>query len=92
MKPPARDIAIDALEDLWRNYDDAKAPAAKFLLKLRPQIMASETKPNTAPAKNGVQLAEDTKNHTPSAPPADDTPDGEQMKNNPAGLPVAAAG
>ncbi|KAI9728264.1 MAG: hypothetical protein M1834_007757 [Cirrosporium novae-zelandiae] len=39
LKPPARDICIDALEDLWRNYDDARGPAKKLLTKWRPHVL-----------------------------------------------------
>lgn len=113
MKPPARDIAIDALEDLWRNCkpsdtsrstpsanvylsdDDAKAPTAKHLAKWRPQVLASEGKPNPAPAPNSQQQAEDSKS-APSSAPSKHSPaiknESEQMKNNQAGQAVAAAG
>ena len=113
MKPPARDIAIDALEDLWRNCkssdtgpirpfadlhppdDDAKAPTAKHLAKWRPQVLASESKPNPAPVPNGLQYPEDSKSTSSSAPPAPSPTvkaEGEQMKKNQAGQAVAAAG
>ncbi|KAL8730625.1 MAG: hypothetical protein Q9166_003938 [cf. Caloplaca sp. 2 TL-2023] len=48
VRPPVREMCIDALEDLWRNFDDAKAPAAKLLKKLRPQIL-NEDPPNNPP-------------------------------------------
>ncbi|KAF2099355.1 hypothetical protein NA57DRAFT_38555 [Rhizodiscina lignyota] len=49
LKPPAREKAIDAVEDLWRNYSDAKGAAAKVLTKWRPHILQEE--PNGAAIK-----------------------------------------
>ena len=37
-------MCIDALEDLWRNYDDARAPTTKLLAKWRPHVL-EEKKP-----------------------------------------------
>ncbi|KAL8860088.1 MAG: hypothetical protein Q9178_003352 [Gyalolechia marmorata] len=45
VRPPVREICIDALVDLWRNFEDAKAPAAKLLKKLRPNVL-DENPPN----------------------------------------------
>ncbi|TVY68802.1 mRNA cleavage and polyadenylation specificity factor complex subunit pta1 [Lachnellula suecica] len=36
MRPPVRDIALDAVEDIWNTYEDAKPIAAKYLTKWRP--------------------------------------------------------
>ncbi|KFY05550.1 hypothetical protein V492_08460 [Pseudogymnoascus sp. VKM F-4246] len=46
MRPPVREIALDAVEDVWRNYDDAKPMAAKYLTKWRPGFIErnSDTK------------------------------------------------
>ncbi|KAI9846489.1 MAG: hypothetical protein M1837_003909 [Sclerophora amabilis] len=66
LRPPAREISLDALEDLWRNYEDARASAAKLLVKYRPHVLQAEPKPSVAeedikaasispsPAPNGV--------------------------------------
>ncbi|MCJ1229181.1 hypothetical protein MMC12_005846 [Toensbergia leucococca] len=43
LRPPVREICIDALEDLWRNYDDAKGPTTKLLSKWRPHILERKT-------------------------------------------------
>ncbi|KAL8704459.1 MAG: hypothetical protein Q9201_002375 [Fulgogasparrea decipioides] len=48
VRPPVRDICIDALEDLWRNYDDAKPPTSKVLKKVRPEVL-NEGTPNQPP-------------------------------------------
>lgn len=95
MKLPAREIAIDALEDLWRNYDDAKAPTAKLLAKWRPQVLASESRPNLASAPNGLQHPEDsnsTYSPAPSLPSQGVKAEDETMKKNHASQAVAAAG
>ncbi|KAF2452702.1 hypothetical protein BDY21DRAFT_424984 [Lineolata rhizophorae] len=42
LRPPVRELCIDALEDLWRNYEDARAPAAKHLAKWRPQVLQQQ--------------------------------------------------
>ncbi|KAL1633214.1 hypothetical protein SLS56_003077 [Neofusicoccum ribis] len=39
MRPPVRDQCIDAVEDLWRNYDGAKGLTTKLLNKWRPQVL-----------------------------------------------------
>ena len=39
MKPPAREICIDAVEDLWRNFEDARMSAQKLLVKWRPGVL-----------------------------------------------------
>ncbi|TGO89217.1 hypothetical protein BPOR_0119g00040 [Botrytis porri] len=36
MRPPVRDLALDAVEDIWNTYDNAKPIAAKYLKKWRP--------------------------------------------------------
>ncbi|KAI9769665.1 MAG: hypothetical protein M1840_003902 [Geoglossum simile] len=38
LRPPARELCLDVLEDLWRNYDDARAAAAKILTRWRPTV------------------------------------------------------
>ncbi|KAF5876180.1 putative mrna cleavage and polyadenylation specificity factor complex subunit protein [Botrytis fragariae] len=52
MRPPVRDLALDAVEDIWNTYDNAKPIAAKYLKKWRPGFEDrlkgddEETKPN----------------------------------------------
>lgn len=92
MKPPARNIAIDALEDLWRNYDGAKAPAAKHLAKWRPQVIAADSKPSTASNTNGVK-PEDPRSPPPlPAPSTSSNVEGEQVRKTQGSPAVAAAG
>ncbi|KFY18673.1 hypothetical protein V493_08428 [Pseudogymnoascus sp. VKM F-4281 (FW-2241)] len=65
MRPPVREIALDAVEDVWRTYDDAKPMAAKYLTKWRPGFIErnndtkedSESKLITgAEGQNGVPV------------------------------------
>ncbi|KAI9709354.1 MAG: hypothetical protein M1820_003474 [Bogoriella megaspora] len=42
-RPPARDMAIDALEDLYRNNQEARPSAAKLLKKWRPNVLEEVT-------------------------------------------------
>lgn len=42
LKPPMREMGLDALEDLWRNYSDAKGAAAKVLTRWRPHVLQEE--------------------------------------------------
>ena len=38
-RPPVRQMALDALEDLWRRNEDARKPAEKHLAKYRPDVV-----------------------------------------------------
>ena len=91
MKLPARCIALDALEDLWRNHDDAKAFAAKPLAKWRPDVLASETKPSTGQNFTGEKQQGDAGPPPPSSTNALKT-EGEQMEKFQGSRPVIAAG
>ncbi|KAI4200586.1 MAG: hypothetical protein LQ350_003833 [Teloschistes chrysophthalmus] len=55
VRPPVREICIDAMEDLYRNYEDARLPASKILKKVRPQVLD--------------EIASNPNNATVSAPP-----------------------
>ncbi|KAI9842309.1 MAG: hypothetical protein M1838_003178 [Thelocarpon superellum] len=70
LRPPARDLALDALQDLWEHYEDARPSAAKVLIKWRPHLFPSAISPATTdredatlrpatsmPATNGVAAA-----------------------------------
>lgn len=39
MRPPVRDIALDAVQDIWLEYNEARAMAGKYLTKWRPGFM-----------------------------------------------------
>jgi symplekin len=38
-RPPAREAALDALEALWRENEDARKPAERHLAKWRPEVV-----------------------------------------------------
>ncbi|KAF2146618.1 uncharacterized protein K452DRAFT_262560 [Aplosporella prunicola CBS 121167] len=48
MRPPVREICIDAVEDLWRNYEGTRSMASKLLNKWRPHVL--QEAPNGAQA------------------------------------------
>lgn len=39
MRPPVRDIALDAIQDIWTDYEDARPIAARYLPRWRPDFM-----------------------------------------------------
>ncbi|KAK7521676.1 uncharacterized protein IWZ02DRAFT_442664 [Phyllosticta citriasiana] len=39
MRPPVREVCIDAIEDLWRNYEGAKSLTTKLISKWRPYLL-----------------------------------------------------
>ncbi|KAL3417574.1 mRNA cleavage and polyadenylation specificity factor complex subunit [Phlyctema vagabunda] len=58
MKPPTREIALDAVEDVWRTYEDAKPMAAKYLTKWRPAFAEQIKGPERDTKINGVSQVE----------------------------------
>ncbi|KAL8902615.1 MAG: hypothetical protein Q9207_004542 [Kuettlingeria erythrocarpa] len=55
VRPPVREICADALEDLWRNHEDAKVASGKLLRKVRPQLFDEEN-PHRPPAILAVNI------------------------------------
>lgn len=49
-RPPVKNMALDAVEEMWRENSDAKGPAAKILSKHRPHVLEAERKQEEAPA------------------------------------------
>ncbi|KAB5530441.1 hypothetical protein GE09DRAFT_391788 [Coniochaeta sp. 2T2.1] len=54
MRPPAREIALDTVGEIWVEYEDARPMASKYLAKWRPGFIESRTagadmKPGVAP-------------------------------------------
>ncbi|KAL8944979.1 MAG: hypothetical protein Q9211_000412 [Gyalolechia sp. 1 TL-2023] len=64
-RPPVREISIDGLEDLWRNYEDARVAAGKLLRKVRPQLFRETN------ADNSSQLPTPAPVNFKSPPPSD---------------------
>ncbi|KAG6041405.1 hypothetical protein E4U41_004503 [Claviceps citrina] len=47
MRPPVKEIALDAVQDIWTEFDDARPMASKYLSKYRPGFVeAAEAKAN----------------------------------------------
>lgn len=42
MRPPVRDLALDAIQDIWSDYEDARPMAAKYLQRWRPGFLAEQ--------------------------------------------------
>ncbi|PHH67196.1 hypothetical protein CDD81_2965 [Ophiocordyceps australis] len=39
MRPPAREIALDTVQDIWTDFEDARPMASKYLVKYRPGFL-----------------------------------------------------
>ncbi|KAL6908668.1 hypothetical protein GGI43DRAFT_151604 [Trichoderma evansii] len=61
MRPPIKEAALDVVQDIWTDYEDARAMAAKYLTKYRPQFIENATKRESndspAPAPGGDAIA-----------------------------------
>ncbi|KAI1093063.1 hypothetical protein F5B19DRAFT_451914 [Rostrohypoxylon terebratum] len=44
LRPPVRDLALDAIQDIWTDYEDTRPLAAKFLQKWRPSFLDAAQK------------------------------------------------
>ncbi|KAI9788445.1 MAG: hypothetical protein M1816_006881 [Peltula sp. TS41687] len=93
-RPPAREICLDALEDLWRNYEDARHPSAKLLQKWRPHVVAAPAAPVAAaaatpaaaaalaPAEEGKESASNPSSPSPPSPSPTTRDDASNNNNN----------
>ncbi|KAK3984844.1 mRNA cleavage and polyadenylation specificity factor complex subunit pta1 [Cladorrhinum sp. PSN332] len=43
MRPPVREIALDTVAEIWKEFVDARPLAAKYLIKWRPGFIESQT-------------------------------------------------
>ncbi|KAL5612343.1 hypothetical protein BROUX41_000125 [Berkeleyomyces rouxiae] len=41
MRPPIKEVALDAIQDIWMDVEDARSMAGKYLSKFRPQWLAA---------------------------------------------------
>lgn len=59
LRPPVRDIALDAVQDIWTEYEDARPTAAKYLQRWRPGFVeAAQQGIGATPAgPNGAVVA-----------------------------------
>ncbi|KAM0514875.1 hypothetical protein ACHAPE_006551 [Trichoderma viride] len=44
MRPPIKEAALDVVQDIWTDYEDARTMAAKYLTKYRPQFIENATR------------------------------------------------
>ncbi|KAK5628470.1 hypothetical protein RRF57_004185 [Xylaria bambusicola] len=58
-RPPVRDIALDTVQDIWTEYEDARPTAAKYLQKWRPGFVDAAQKGagSTPVGANGAIVA-----------------------------------
>ena len=42
MRPPVRDLALNTVQDIWTDYEDARSTAAKYLQRWRPGFIESQ--------------------------------------------------
>lgn len=42
MRPPIREVALDTVQDIWLEYEEARAMAGKYLAKWRPGFMEQQ--------------------------------------------------
>ncbi|ORY62221.1 uncharacterized protein BCR38DRAFT_346408 [Pseudomassariella vexata] len=42
MRPPVRNLALDAVQDIWKEYDEARPMAGKYLTKWRPGFLEAQ--------------------------------------------------
>ncbi|CAJ2512864.1 Uu.00g009830.m01.CDS01 [Anthostomella pinea] len=54
MRPPVRDLALDAIQGIWTEYEDSRPMAAKYLQKWRPAFLQEAQQ---GLAANGTPLA-----------------------------------
>ncbi|KAI4211253.1 MAG: hypothetical protein LQ351_005937 [Letrouitia transgressa] len=70
VRPPVRDLCIDAIEELWRKYDDSKGPATKILSKWRPEVLAIGSGSTTVRSSASITKSPtpaDSKSQVPSS-------------------------
>ncbi|KAL6895780.1 hypothetical protein HDV57DRAFT_24382 [Trichoderma longibrachiatum] len=46
MRPPVKEAALDVVQDIWTDFEDARPMASKYLSKYRPQFLENATKEN----------------------------------------------
>ncbi|KEY70073.1 hypothetical protein S7711_07858 [Stachybotrys chartarum IBT 7711] len=58
MRPPVKDIALDTVQDIWTQFDEARPMAGKYLAKYRPAFMEAATREaQSQSAENGAAPA-----------------------------------
>lgn len=58
MRPPVRELALNAVQDIWTDYEEARPTAGKYLSKWRPGFLEAQKQLNGAgPAGPGQAVA-----------------------------------
>ncbi|KAL7960036.1 hypothetical protein V8C34DRAFT_278106 [Trichoderma compactum] len=61
MRPPIKEAALDTVQDIWTDYEDARAMAGKYLTKYRPLFIENatnrENNDSPTPAPAGAAIA-----------------------------------
>ncbi|KAL2174756.1 uncharacterized protein P884DRAFT_208012 [Thermothelomyces heterothallicus CBS 202.75] len=57
MRPPAREMALDTVAEIWAEYEDARPLAAKYLVKWRPGFIESQTRSAGGDAAHANNMA-----------------------------------
>ncbi|KAI8159026.1 mRNA cleavage and polyadenylation specificity factor complex subunit pta1 [Colletotrichum sp. SAR 10_65] len=61
MRPPAKEMALDTVQNIWTEFEDAKPLAAKYLVKFRPAFLQAAKgdaeNNNAAAATNNTAIA-----------------------------------
>ncbi|WEW58472.1 hypothetical protein PRK78_003940 [Emydomyces testavorans] len=55
-RPPAKELCLDALEELYKNVEESRPPVTKILLKFRPETLPDQLKQLTETMKPQGQL------------------------------------
>ncbi|EEA22203.1 mRNA cleavage and polyadenylation specificity factor complex subunit (Pta1), putative [Talaromyces marneffei ATCC 18224] len=54
-RPPSREICLNALEEIYNTYEEARPAASKVLSKWRPEVIAAQQPRELPSSTNGVQ-------------------------------------
>ncbi|KAL2758824.1 hypothetical protein ACRALDRAFT_1080491 [Sodiomyces alcalophilus JCM 7366] len=44
MRPPAKEVALDTVQDIWQEYEEARPMAGKYLARYRPAFLEAATR------------------------------------------------
>ncbi|CAK7210450.1 hypothetical protein SCUCBS95973_000787 [Sporothrix curviconia] len=70
MRPPARDLTLDIMQEIWIEFEDARPMATKYLDKWRPGFVQAHSQPAVESAPAADEVAGSAGDETPAAAPA----------------------
>ncbi|KAF9876520.1 mRNA cleavage and polyadenylation specificity factor complex subunit [Colletotrichum karsti] len=62
MRPPVKELALDTVQDIWTEFEDARPLAAKYLVKFRPAFLEAAKAKADAESSNNNNAAAATNN------------------------------